>query len=81
MSSLLSQRLSTPAGTGAASFHPYGTGQTPMIMPMAEIKYTPLVGYYNELYPSLPATGDVNAVPLATVAPGTWGTVKAAGRP
>lgn len=76
---LMQARLVTLPG-GAAT-HPYGTGQTPMVMPLAEVNYNSGHGLYDELFPAPPASGDVNAVPLATVAPGTWGTVKAAGRP
>lgn len=79
--SLLQQRLVTPAGTAAAAWHPYGTPATPMVMPVARVEYNGGHGFYDELYPSARASGDVNAVPLATVAPGTWGTVRAAGRP
>lgn len=79
--SLLQQRLITTPGTGSQSFHPYGTGDTPMVVPLAEISFNRGHGFYNELYPSPEATGDVNAVPMAVVAPGTWGKVKAAGRP
>jgi hypothetical protein len=79
--SLLHQRLITPGGTAPASWHPYGTKATPMLMPLAEVAYHQGLGTYDELYPSPPATGDPNAVPLAVVAPGTWGTVRAAGRP
>ena len=79
--SLLQQRLVTPAGTEAASWHPYGTAATPMVMQLAEVSYNGGHGLYDELYPSPPATGDPNAVPLATVAPGSWGKVGVAGRP
>lgn len=81
MRNLLHERLVTPAGTGSAGWAPYGTQATLMTMPLARVEYNQGHGFYDELYPSQPATGDVNAVPLAVVAPGTWGTVKAAGRP
>jgi len=50
-----------------------------MIMPLALVRYYAGTGYYESLHPSQPATGDVNAVPLASVTPGTFGKVVPAG--
>lgn len=79
--SLLQQRLITPGGTAPRDWHPYGTRATPMLIPLAAVTYQQGQGLYDELYPSPPATGDPDAVPLAVTAPGTWGTVRASGRP
>lgn len=78
--SVLHRRLAAGPQMAAGSWHPYGTAATPMIMPVAHIAYGSGTGTYADLYPSVPATGDVNAVPLAVVAPGSWGNVVAAGR-
>lgn len=77
--SLLQQRLVTPAG--GQQGHPYGTAATPMLMPLAQVAFNNGHGLYDELSPAPPATGDVNAVPLATLYNGSWGPVKSAGRP
>jgi hypothetical protein len=79
--SVLRNRIVSQAGAeGPAYTHPYGTQATPMVMPLALVTYTGIngEGSYQDLHA---ATGDVKAVPLAVVAPGTWGTVKPAGRP
>lgn len=69
------------AQAAAKGFHPYGTPQTPMVMPHHEVMLTAGTGLYQDLYPVQPATGDVNAVPFAALAPGSFGTVHPAGRP
>jgi hypothetical protein len=79
--SVLRDRIIGQSGNpGAGGTHPYGTRVTPMVMPLALVTYDGISGEgtYQDLHA---ATGDVNAVPLAVVAPGTWGTVRAAGRP
>jgi hypothetical protein len=51
-----------------------------MVMPMALVEYDNMGGgSYQDLHAV--ATGDVNAVPVAVVAPGTWGKVAPSGRP
>jgi hypothetical protein len=79
--SVLRNRIMTqhlPAGP--AYGHPHGTEMTPMVMPLAMVDYGGAGARYQDLH-CQPATGDVNAVPLAVVAPGTFGTVVPAGRP
>lgn len=70
--SVLHARIVANGGQGrhvaaAAGMHPYGTGGTVMVMPIADIDYQPYVGVYQDLYPSPPATGDPNAVPYSAV--------------
>jgi hypothetical protein len=60
--------------------HPAGTSATPMEMPLALVSYGGAgTGSYQDMHAL--ATGDVNAVPLAVVAPGSFGRVVASGRP
>ena len=68
-------------GTGGPEYtHPSGTSATPMVMPLALVDYGPAgTGSYQDMHAL--ATGDVNAVPLAVVAPGSFGKVVPSGRP
>lgn len=77
--SVLASRLRT-GGSMAPTVHPYGTGATPMVMPLARVEYNSVNGTlsYQDMEPL--NTGDVNAAPLAATAPGRWGQVVAAGR-
>jgi hypothetical protein len=50
-----------------------------MEMPLALVEYGGAGARYQDLHVQ-PATGDVNAVPLAVVAPGSFGMVVPAGR-
>jgi hypothetical protein len=51
-----------------------------MAMPLALVSYGGAgTGSYQDMHAL--ATGDVNAVPLAAVAPGTFGTTAPSGRP
>ena len=60
--------------------HPGGTSATPMIMPLALVDYGGAgTGSYQDMHAW--STGDPNAVPMAVVAPGTFGKVVASGRP
>lgn len=68
-------------GLALQNHHPAGTRATPMVMPLARVTYLAGTGFYETIYPSPPAAGDPNAVPLATVAPGVWGHVIPAGHP
>jgi hypothetical protein len=80
VSVLRSRIVSQPAQPGPDYSHPYGTGATPMVMPLALVEYDNMGGgSYQDLHAV--ATGDVNAVPVAVVAPGTWGKVAPSGRP
>lgn len=68
-------------GHAMGGTHPYATTATPMVMPHSEISYDGTAGYYQDLYPSPVATGDVNAVPYLTVVGHTAPPTIPAGRP
>jgi hypothetical protein len=60
--------------------HPSGTSATPMVMPLALVEYGGAgTGSYQDMHAL--ASGDVNAVPLAVIAPGSFGKVVPSGRP
>jgi hypothetical protein len=73
----MAERLSSPQEQ--AGYHPYGTGATPMVMPLARVMITGEGMTYETLQPIY--TGDVNAAPLPATAAGSWGQLYAAGRP
>lgn len=79
--SVLSSRIMEQAQNPGPDYaHVAVTGATPMVMPLALVEYGPAgTGSYQDLHAL--ATGDVNAVPMAVVAPGTFGTVVPSGRP
>jgi hypothetical protein len=63
----------------AGHTHPSITAMTPTVMPLALVDYGGAGATYQDLHVQ-PATGDVNAVPMAVVMPGTFGKVVPAGR-
>jgi len=77
--SILHSRIIQHGGMGTIGVHPAVTPATPMIMPIVRVTYYDGVGYYEDLFPSPPATADPNHVPLASSPAGTWGKVVAAG--
>jgi len=78
--SVLRDRIMTQGQAGPEYTHPAGTHATPMVMPLAHVDYTGNMASYQDLH-AYGATGDVNAVPLAVMAPGTFGKVAPSGRP
>ena len=80
MSVLRNRIVSQAADTGPEFSHPGGTSATPMVMPLAAVHFEGLTASYHDLHPML-ASGDVNAVPLAVMAPGSFGKVVPSGRP
>jgi len=78
--SVLRNRILSQGSEGPAYSHPGGTSATPMVMPLALVNYGGAGATYEDLH-AQPATGDPNHVPLAVVAPGSFGKVVAAGRP
>lgn len=60
---------------GGAAFHPYGTGDTPMTMPLALVRISDGGMSYQSMHPLW--TADGAAVPAT--APGSWGQLYAAG--
>jgi len=81
MSILRNRIIGQTAEPGRPAYtHPSGTSATPMVMPLALVEYGGAgTGSYQDMHAL--ATGDVNAVPFAVVAPGTFGKVVASGRP
>lgn len=78
--SVLHERIMTQGTGGPQYSHPGGTKATPMVMPLAIVHYEDMMASYHDLH-AFGATGDVNAVPMAVVAPGTFGKVVPSGRP
>jgi hypothetical protein len=77
--SILRDRILTQHIPGGPEYaHPSGTSATPTVMPLALVDYGGAGATYQDLH-VVPATGDVNAVPLAVTAPGSFGTVVPAG--
>ena len=80
MSVLRNRIVAQPHGGGPQYSHPSGTSATPMVMPLAMVDYAGSTASYHDLH-AQPASGDVNAVPLAVMAPGSFGKVVPSGRP
>jgi len=79
--SVLRDRIVGQSASGGPEYsHPSGTAATPMVMPLALVHYAGTAASYQDLH-CMPASGDVNAVPLAVVAPGSFGKVAPSGRP
>lgn len=78
--SKLRTRIGNQAGNqreAMAAYHPYGTGDTPMVMPMHRYTVTPDGIAVEQMHPvPHPAGYHVAAVPR-----GSWGHVRAAGQP
>ena len=75
--STMRTRLMTPGQMG--DYHPYGSGSTPMTMPLTLVTVGGGGMTVEDMAPLY--TGDVNAAPLPATSPGCWGQVRAAGRP
>jgi hypothetical protein len=61
------------------AYHPYGTADTPMVMPMTQVLFNPggaMVEVMNVMY----VPSGTGAVPVAATAPGQFGQVVMAGR-
>jgi hypothetical protein len=80
--SILHSRIIRHGGQQPGNGHPGPAvmPETPHVMPLALVSYQWGTGYYQDLYPSQLASGDVNAVPLAVTMRGPWGEVMPAGR-
>lgn len=68
-------RFSTPQDQ--AAYHPYGTGATPMTMPLARVQISGEGMTYETLQPIYTTDGAA----LPATAAGSWGQLHAAGRP
>jgi hypothetical protein len=71
------------AGTGTAharamgAYHPWGTADTPQVMPLTRVVMTADGASVERLTPLVTANGAM----IPASAPGQWGQVHAAGRP
>jgi hypothetical protein len=68
------------------SFHPVGTEATPMVMPLALVNVTLPGGSYGGdygavTYQDATTMWSANGEPIAATVPGSWGQLRAAGRP
>lgn len=68
------------------TFHPVGTEATPMVMPLAVVAVTPPSSSYGGNYAAVTYTDATtmwgpNGEPIAATTPGSWGQLRAAGRP
>lgn len=76
----LHSRVTSQAGNHTAamgSWHPYGTPDTPAVMPGHLTTYTPTGAMFEELHVIIAANG----APIYGATGHTWGTVMPAGRP
>lgn len=59
--SVLRDRITAQPGLGGPQMHPYGTSDTPMVMPMSEISYEGEHVLYGTVHPLITADGAVIA--------------------
>jgi hypothetical protein len=60
-----------------AAYHPWGTADTPMVMPQFRVAYTPIGATFEEAHVIISANG----APIPGISNHAWGTVIPAGRP
>ena len=80
MSGRLHRRIVAQAGnhaTAMGDWHPWGTQDTPMVMPQFRVAYTPIGATFEEAHVIIAANG----APIPGVSNHAWGTVIPAGRP
>lgn len=80
MAGRLQHRIRRQAGHQAAAqaeYHPWGTPDTPMVMPMFRMDITPIGATFEEAHVIIAADG----APIPGVSNHAWGTVRPAGRP
>ncbi len=76
----LHRRIAGQAGNQAAAqsgYHPWGTPDTPMVMPMHRTELTPIGATFEEAHVIIAANG----APIPGVSNHAWGTVRPAGHP
>lgn len=76
----LHQRIRNQASNQAAAmgaYHPWGTADTPMVMPAHRTTYTPAGAMFEELHVIIAPNG----APIIGASAHPWGTVHSAGRP
>ena len=59
------------------TYHPYGTGATPMVMPLSLVTVGMGGVTQQDMTPLITEDGAI----IAATAPGSWGQLRAAGRP
>ncbi len=59
------------------TYHPHGTGATPMVMPLTLVTVTSGGVTQQDMTPLYTEDGAI----IAATAPGSWGQLRAAGRP
>lgn len=79
MSRLKRRIAAQAAGPAAAmgSYHPHGTADTPMQMPMVHVYFGPGGAAVQQMVPLITANG----APVPATAPGRFGQVTISGRP
>jgi hypothetical protein len=68
------------------AYHPVGTAATPMVMPLAIVGVTPAGASYGGNYTAITYQDATtmwgpNGEPIPATTPGSWGQLRAAGRP
>jgi hypothetical protein len=67
----------TNMAAAQATYHPYGTGATPMVMPLALVTINAGGVTQQDMTPIYAPDGEI----IAATAPGSWGQLRKAGRP
>lgn len=69
--------------TVMGSYHPAGTKDTPMVMPVAQVTMTAADahGYSTVMYEDLTPIWATDGAAVPATTPGSWGQLRAAGRP
>jgi hypothetical protein len=85
----LRARVAEVGGNTASAmgtYHPVGTSATPMVMPLAVVRVTLPSGGYGGNYQAITYQDATtmwgpNGEPIPATTPGSWGQLRAAGRP
>ena len=82
LSKLRRRIISQASGQAQAmgDYHPYGTPDTPMVMPLVAVQFTGSGAQVQGMEPLYVAHG-TGAVPIPATAPGRFGHVHMAGHP
>lgn len=77
MSRLLRRIAAQPraAAAGAGEFHPHGTADTPMMMPLVHVQFDGGGAWVQQMMPLITSNG----APIPATAPGQFGHVHIAG--
>jgi hypothetical protein len=80
MAGRLHRRITAQAGNHAqamSAYHPWGTADTPMVMPHTLTCYTPIGATFEEMHVIIAPNG----APIPGASNHAWGTVLPAGHP